>query len=370
LDATVVCDIIGRVRTAKIIGWLSFCIAAGLSGLVRADSVWIGEPGHSPIETSGVKISGITGDTINYTLESGASKSESMQRVQQISVDGETSFDSAEAAFAAQKYDDALTGYQAALSSGKDWIKSRAAIRLIGLAKSKGKFDAEVAAFAQLVKSDAELAAANKPNKPSANTVGMDAALSTLSTALGLSSLTVPQKSALLNEEFDIYRAKGDLANETVVLGKLSDLGATTPAEMAMLKVAEANIACDNRDYAKATTLITANKAVITDPDLQVDALYILARAAEGQAGAGASDEKQKNVALAYMRAATFGEKLDGKPHVAESLLKTAAIEEALKDPKAALGLYQQITDDRVLKQTPEAKDAKSAVERLKAAGA
>jgi TolA-binding protein len=95
-----------------------------------------------------------------------------------------------------------------------------------------------------------------------------------------------------------------------------------------------------------------------------------LARAADGQAGAGASDEKQKNVALAYMRAATFGEKLDGKPHVAECLMKTAGIEEALKDTKAAVGLYQQVADDPVLKRTPEAQAAKKAVDRLKAAGA
>jgi hypothetical protein len=352
---------------------------AGFGGVesARADSVWIGTEKSTPIETSGVKIVSVDGDKLSYTLESGTAKDvpmsppangEALSYVHQISVDGETSFNAAEQAYADRKADAALSGYQAALSSSKDWIKARSALRLIGLAKSRDRFDLQEAAFVQLVKYDPADAALNRPSKPSATTPGIDTALSTINTGLGISTLSATQKSSLLQQALEIYRAKGDTANVTATLTKLGDLGANSPSDQALLKVSEAAVACDAKQYDKAIATIQQNKALFNEPDIQVDALFVLAQAEDGRAGKDASADKQKEIALDYMRAATFGGNgtLPDKPHVAESLFRAAQLEEALNDPKAALALYQQIGADNVLAKSPVAAAAKAAADRLK----
>jgi hypothetical protein len=342
-----------------------------------ADSVWVGSEKSSPIETSGVKITSVDGDKLSYTLESGTTKEvpmsppaggEPVSYVHQISVDGETSFNAAEQAYADRKADAALAGYQAALSSSKDWIKSRAAVRVIGLAKTRDRFDLEETAFVQLVKFDPADAALNRPGKPTATTPGIDTALSTINAGLGQSTLSATQKSSLLQQALEIYRAKGDTADVSATLAKLSDLGANSPSDQALLKVSEAAVACDAKQYDKAIATIQQNKALFNEPDVQIDALFVLAQAEDGKAGKGAAADKQKEIALDYLRVATFGGNgaLPDKPHVAESLFRAAQIEESLNDPKAALALYQQISDDHTLAKSPVAAAAKAATDRLK----
>ena len=98
------------------------------------------------------------------------------------------------------------------------------------------------------------------------------------------------------------------------------------------------------------------------EPAQQADALYLLAQAKI--AGANSTDPNQlKDAALAFMRAAAVCKSMQGQPHVAESLLQVAAIEEKLKNTKEALALYNQVAAE--FKGSPAAAQAQSAAERL-----
>ncbi len=91
----------------------------------------------------------------------------------------------------------------------------------------------------------------------------------------------------------------------------------------------------------------------------------MLAQARDGLLAANAGPDAVRDAALAHMRVVTFGSELPDRPHVAESLLRAAQLEEKLNEPTAALALYQQLTADRAYAATPAAADAATAVARL-----
>jgi TolA-binding protein len=65
------------------------------------------------------------------------------------------------------------------------------------------------------------------------------------------------------------------------------------------------------------------------------------------------------------MRVVADFKETPGKPHVAESLLKTAQIEEQLAEPDVATRVYQQVADQ--FPADPAAPQAKQDLDRLKA---
>jgi len=84
-------------------------------------------------------------------------------------------------------------------------------------------------------------------------------------------------------------------------------------------------------------------KASFVDPAQQADALFILAEAKYALALNKKDAGDLKDAALAYMRVVANFKDAPNHPHVPESLLRTANIEEQLNDAPAAQLLYQQI---------------------------
>src|SRR5208282_4363255 len=97
----------------------------------------------------------------------------------------ETTFNSAEDAYARRDYDSAITGYQSVLeSSAKDWMQRRAAVRMIAAGKAKNRYDTEVVAYVALLRKDAVTAAANRPSEPPQHSPYLDAALASIAKGL------------------------------------------------------------------------------------------------------------------------------------------------------------------------------------------
>ena len=105
--------------------------------------------------------------------------------------------------------------------------------------------------------------------------------------------------------------------------------------------------ALDAKNYPGAIGEIDSNRAVFGEISQQADALYILAEAHYGLAGNDAA--ALKDSALAYMRVVALAKDQPTKPHVVESLVKTAGIMEKLGEPQTAARI-----DEQVLAQYPD----------------
>ena len=337
-------------------------LAAAPAG--RADTLLKGLAGSNPIAEAGVKVTGVANGSLTYTTAAGGSRSVPLDRVQKLTVDGQPSFDAAEDAFAAGNAAAALSGYQSAVDgTGPAWLKARAAQRLAGVARRLHRYDAEVAAYAALVVADPATAATVRPTAPPHNDPYLDAAATAVTRALASAS-GASQKADLLGVQLDIQQAKGDKAAVAQTLQQLVAAGGATPGVQARLKLATAEAALDDKQYAQAESAIQQNRALFADPAQQVDALFVLAQARDGQAVAG--NDALKDLALAYLRVVTFGSDLPDRPHVADALLRAAEIQEKLGNTAGAKTLYQQLATDRAYGGTPAAADAHTALDRLK----
>jgi len=136
----------------------------------RADTLWITD-GKSSFEADGLKVLDVADDRLKYVTDAGMNASKPLSQLSRINIDGETSFNSAEDAFAKNDYDSAITSYQSVLqsSSEKAWMQARAAARLMEAGKIKNRFDAEVDAYIALLQKDPAAAAQNKPSEPVAH---------------------------------------------------------------------------------------------------------------------------------------------------------------------------------------------------------
>jgi hypothetical protein len=346
----------------------AICLAVLLlaAPLTCADTLWIGI-GRNAIEDDGVKIIQVTGDQMTFVSGSGVQSTKPLSQLPQINLDNETSFNAAENAYAAREYNTAITSYQSVLqnSSEKPWILTRAATRLSQCGKTLNRFDAQVVAYTSLLQTDPAAAAQIKPAEPAAHSADLDAALASITQALGNSQLRDPQKSALYSLQLQIDRAKGDTAGVNTALQQLVALGGASDSDKALLKLAAAGIAVDSRQYSDAINDIEQNRTLYTEPDQQVDALYILAEARQGADGTKSDPDTLKDQALAYMRVVTFGSRLPDRPHVAASLYQAGLIEEKLKEPRAAVPLYEQVIRDRAFANSPVLSLAQAAVDRL-----
>jgi hypothetical protein len=346
---------------------LAIFAAAALLGAsaVRADTVWIGN-GTSAIKVYNVKVTQVVNGDAQYVTDSGVTTTRALAQLSQINIDGESSFNSAENAFAARDYDTAISSYQQTLqsSTAKDWEKARAAARLLAAAKVQNRFDAEVDAYIALLQKDPAEAAQNKPSEPPANSQYLDPALSSISRALSSSTLPDEQKTSLLGLQLKINRAKGDTAQVNATLQQLVALGGGSDADKATLKVLAAQVALDAGKYSEAFDDIDQNRALFTQPDQQVDALFILAQAKQKIDGNKNDPDTLKDQALAYLRVVTFAGQLPDRPHVPESLYAAAQIEQQLNEPKAAKLLYAQIVNDKAYASSPVLPLAKAALQK------
>jgi TolA-binding protein len=344
--------------------------AIALGGIARADTLWIGSAGTNPLKFDRVKITKIEGNQIFYQGSDGRDSTKELDRVQKLAVDDDPALTAAENAFAASKFDEAVDNYaKAARSTNKQWVKDWASNRLKDAAVKSGRFDAVADAQIQLILKDPR-AAKNKLQMPAANSTYLDTAIGNVTTALQQAGLSDVQKIGLLTFQSDLYRAKKDEASADKAAAQIDELLAKNPNDPAAAgavvrrKLQNAAKAIEAKDYQKAIGEITSAKSQITDPAQQADALYYLAEAQFGIASGSKDANALKDAGIAYMRVVAHFKDQPGKPHVAESLVKTGNVYEALGDTKTAEQVYEQVAAQ--YKDDPAAKVAQENLQRLK----
>ena len=363
--------------------------------LVSADTVWLRSgQATNALERPNVKVEKLENGILSFrSSQSDRVTDRPVDEVVRIAADGEPALTQAEEAFAAQRWDQAATAYQkAAASSSKQWVKDRAGLRLVAAAEKSGKFPTAVAGWITLMARDPALASKYKPQVPAGAKAGsLDSAVAELDRALGDARLKEEQRQSLLSFQLEVARANGDVKKAQAIGNKLSGTasaapvpaptpgaapagggggGGTAPAGTSgapagpnpALALQLAFLALDQKQYQQAETEINKAAAAIVDPEQQVDALYALA---ECRAGLAKDDPAAlKDAALAYMRVVARGKSARiASPRVAESLLKTAAIQERLNAPREALLLYNQVVEE--FKGTDAATRAAQAASRL-----
>jgi tetratricopeptide (TPR) repeat protein len=382
-----------RSNRLGLLGVLAFvggvCFFSGVATL-RADTVWTvaAKPGAKPFERPKVKIEGLGPAGLAFRSEAGrAAEPKPLKDIYRIQVDDETALNSAEESLVAQKWDDAVSNYQRALSATrKDWVKQYATLRLIAAAAKSGKFSAAATAYAAAVARDPKTADGMKPEIPANGKSQLPAAISAVKTALGDTRIKPESKNTLQAFLAELYIANGQL-KEAEALGSRSlspaPAGTTggnvekavsdgTPAAAAPavnkgqidLKLQLAQASLQQKKYQEAIDAIQSVAAGITEPIQQANALFTIAEAKAGLAGNDAA--KSKDAALAFMRVVAHFKNEQNAPRVAESLVRAGEMLEQAKLYQDALAAYESVQKD--YKNSPQARGAATGVARVKKA--
>lgn len=355
---------------AIILAGLSLLGVAAPGGLTaaRADSVFVRASGDkgSALEIPDVKILRIEDGMLLFD-NSGNETGRTLAQVQQISVEGEDALNAAEQSYVSGDYASAVDGYLKTFRSpSKPWLKDWAVVRLMDSANRANRFDAAADAYIYLLEQNANAAPTHKPTFPDAASEYLTTAAGDVQSAIDETGHTDAQKAALLGFLIDIDNAKNDKAAADKAGEQLDELLASDPSNpgaqrvLARRRLVAAGAALSAGDWAQAQSIIEKSRAQITDPQQQAEALWVLAEARYGQLGSSTDPDALKDAALAYMRVVADFKDLDGHPHVVESLLKTAQIEEKLNNAGAARELYQQI-----VQQYPDDAQTDAAKQRL-----
>jgi len=341
-------------------------IAVLLSARAWADTVYV-----QGLSYDNVTITGVAQGELDFTSASGNADTRDLPKVQRIHVDGENALNDAEDAYAAGSFSSAVDGYVTTMhSTSKDWLKDYVASRLVDAANKSNRFDAATTAYISMVQKDPAAAAHIRPQMPAADSTYLDTAISQVNDALQGSNLTDEQNVALLQFQVDLYNTKKDPSDADQAEAKLDEILAKDPNNPiaqqanARRKLQAAVTALEAKKYQEAIDDIESNKALFTDPAQQADALFTIAEARMGLIAGSNDPTALKDAALAYMRVVADFKDVPGKPHVADSLLKTAQIEEQLAEPDVAERVYQQIADQ--FPADPAAALARQDLDRLK----
>jgi TolA-binding protein len=360
------------VRTALA----AACLAFGLAlPAVRAwaDTIWLQSGSGKPIALENVKVQGAQDENLTFTTAAGVSNTKPLDHVPLIKMDDEPAFSAAEDAFAKSNWAVAADNYRKAIAStSRDWVKDRSAMRLVEAADKSGNFNDAVAGFIELMKTKPAQATQHKPSIPKGQPAQLDPAIALVKQELQDPKLNSDQKTVLLNYLLELYGAKGDTASAQAIikqLGKSMPADASSPEArriQADSKLAEARQELSQKRYSQAIQALESNGPLFSDPLQQADALYVIAQARAGAARPDDPDQL-KDAALAFMRVVAVCKDMEGKPHVADALLQTAAIEEKLKNTKEALALYNQVASE--FRGSPPAGAAQQNAARLSTAG-
>ncbi len=317
-----------------------------------------------------VKIRDVKEDQLVFLSEGGNELQRPLSIVYRIEITGETALNDAEKAYAAETWPEATDAYNRALKTAtKPWIKDRISLRLVDLAGKTNRFDVAAAGYVGLVASNPTLAATVKPTL-STDKAALTGAVEQVEHALGDSKLTADKKITLLQFELELQNALGDKKAAGAVVEKMLATGGLDANDPAMqkqvgdLKVAVAQLALDNKDFARATASIEESKAILTDPAQQAQALYILAESKYQQALAAKTTEKTawQDIAIAYMRVVAL---FPTSPNAGDSLARTASCYEQMNENEKAINVYQKVASN--YPNTPAAKSAQESITRLKA---
>jgi TolA-binding protein len=353
-------------RLAAVVTSLSVFV-----GAAGADSLWVssakpGENRTNALEISKVKITRIDDSAATFSNPAGRESSRDASQVVRIAIDDEPTLNAGEEAFVAGTWDVATDNYLKTIkSTQRDWLKGWVAQRLLTAAEKAKRFDAAATAYVTAILGGAKPPA--KPAMPDAKSTYLATAAKEVEAALQNQKLSADQRQALLSFLLDLHRTRNDqkgMADVMQQLQKAGALAANDPAAagaLARMKLDVAAVAVEGKQYKKAIDDINANRAIFVNPTDQAQALFLLAQAQEGLAGEDPT--ALTDAALAYMRVVAHCKDAPGKPHVVESMMKTASILERTKNAKAALELYQQVAAQYA--DDPAAAQARDHAQRL-----
>jgi len=319
-----------------------------------------------------VKVKGTKGDNLVFVSEGGNDAERPLANVYRLEITGETAFNDAEKAYAAETWPAAAEAYNRALKGAtKDWMRDRISLRLVDLAGKTGRFDVAAAGYVSLIGRNPALAATIKPAIPAdKDTKQLTAAVAEIEKGLSDGKLPADRAGLLLQFELEIQNALGDKAAAAAIVERILKSGAINkddPAgqkQYADLKVAMAQMALDAKDYPKALAQIEEVRSMLNDPQEQADALAIIAEAKYQAALAAKTTEKTawQDIAISFMRVAAL---FPDKPAASDALARTGACYEQLKDNDKAIVVYKEVIQK--YGTTPAAKTAKDAIARIQA---
>ncbi len=130
--------------------------SAALIGLLAlpsvADSIEIRRETSKQI-INNVKVKGVKGENLVFVSESGNDAERPLANVYKLEITGETAFNDAEKAYAAETWPEAADAYTKAIkTASKDWIRDRISLRLVDLAGKTGRFDTATAGYVALIR--------------------------------------------------------------------------------------------------------------------------------------------------------------------------------------------------------------------------
>jgi TolA-binding protein len=353
-------------------------VAAGFS---RADTVAIRRPGAAdsiaPTVYTDVKITDIADGRIVFTTAYGNNVEKALAAVVALTIDDEPQFNEAEQDYAANHLDRAIDEFnQTIQNTDKPWLKAYCQPLLTNAANKGGRFDLAVQGYIYLVLNQPAVAMGLRPTVPPADSPYLDTAAKSLSDASNAAGISPQQQVAFLSLLLDVDRMRKDTSAIDDVASQLTKIASAAGGSTANLasvaladaKITEAGTAVAQKDFDQAASIITSNGNLFVDPRRQADALYILARAREGQAESKDDPGAWQDAAIAYMRVTADFKDSPATPHVANSLLKTARILEThLNAPAKAMRIYQSVQAQ--FPQTLAADEAARQIARLQSAG-
>ena len=359
-------------------GFISLIAIVFLNSLSRADTVAVQRPGdQNPVTYSNVSVTNIEHGIILFTSSAGNSVRKEMSNVTQLTIDDEPQFNQAVQDYAANRFDQAVNEFdQTIQSTTKPWLKAYCEPIFTDAANKAGRFDKAVQGFIYLVLNAPDSAAAHRPAAPGSDSSYLESTAQALSDAANSDRLSNQQQAALLSLLLDVDRARNDTQAIDAVASKLKALTGDTsgPTDntasiaLADAKLTEASNALNAQNYGQAISIITAAQNLFVDSHRQADALYILAKAHDGQAQAKDDADAWRDAAIAYMRVVANFRDSPGAPHVADSLLATASILEThLNQGGKAMKIDQDIQSR--YPDTHAANEAAKQLSRLQAAG-
>ena len=345
--------------------WLVALVLASVALPALADSVFIGS-----LERKDVKITAVRDGAIELSIDGRAVEPMPLNKITRINIADEPELGRAEGAYLAQQPLQAVEAYQAAFKTTKrPWLKDYILPRLLDSANKSGKFDVAVSSYIALVRKDVQAAQKARPTPPEEPVTQLAAAVTELSRASNDATLPKGAKQALQSLLLEVYRAQKDLASATKLgeqILKSGTMDMNDPAAIRLagdVRIGLARVAMANKEYDKALAQIEGGKELFVETRQQVVALYCLAQAMDGKAGAKPDANAAKDIALAYMRVVAVARLTTQAPHVVESLYRVAQLHELFGDPKGAMATYSDIT--QTYAEQPLGKAAAKDVARL-----
>jgi TolA-binding protein len=340
---------------------------------VRADTLYTIAGSGAAMEMSGVTVLDVREGSLHFRSAGGAETDRTIETITRIDVTDEPVLSAAEKAFAEKNWTAAAEGYlKAAKTTKAPWVRRWSGQRLLKVAAETGRIDVAITGYVAVAMTEPTAAAELRPTINRASKTALDAAAAEIRTALSDRDLPVEPRRALLSLMMDVQRARGDRRAAADAIEQIMALGPLDPADpqsaglLIRLKLDQAAIATEDKQYQRAIDEIRAAQGLFTEPGDQADALLALGDAQLGLAQQTKSPVGLKDAALTYMRIVAHFEDLPQAPHVADALLRTAKIHEALGEPQTALALYGQI--EREYAQSPAAAAARTAADRLRSA--